>query len=225
MTVLLPKKLNPSKHRIRLLDGRELHFHSPEKSASSVPLSSILPNHFDLDTIEVEIGCGKGEFIAQRASVHSDRFFVGIDRRRDRFDLTEKKLHRQTTEKNWILLHCDARQFLDDKLPPIQVLHIYHPDPWPKTKHHKHRFFRSPDAHTWASSIVSGGQLRISSDHREYFEEILDIVESWEDFSLELLLRKEHYMGDPVTHFEKIFLNKKEPVYKAYFKKRTVPVR
>lgn len=216
------KQLKPSKHRIRLLDGRELHFHSPQKTEDSIKLSSLLPKHFDLEAIEVEIGCGKGEFMAQRASVHNERYFVGIDRRKDRFDLTEKKLQRQTTEKNWVLLHCDARQFLDQELPPIQVLHVYHPDPWPKAKQNKHRFFRSPDARAWASAIVVGGQLRVSSDHREYFEEILDILESWEDFSLELVVRKEHYLGDPITHFEKIFLSKKEPVYKAYFKKRSL---
>lgn len=221
---MLPyKKLKPSKHRIRLLDGRELHFHSPEKDADSVRLGSILPDHFDVDAIEVEIGCGKGEFIAQRALVHNERFFVGIDRRKDRFYLTERKLQRQGTEKNWVVLQCDARQFLGDELPPIQVLHIYHPDPWPKAKQNKHRFFRSPDAQAWASAIVNGGQLRISSDHREYFEEIVDVIESWQDFTLELMLRKEHYLGEPVTHFEKIFLSKKEPVYKAYFKKRGPP--
>jgi tRNA (guanine-N(7)-)-methyltransferase len=214
------KKLKPSKKRIHLLDGRELHFHSPKKDAYSVRLASILPEHFDLDAIEVEIGCGKGEYLAQRASLHNERFFVGIDRRKDRFNLTERKLHRQTTEKNWVLLQCDARRFVGEELPPIQVLHVYHPDPWPKAKQNKHRFFRSPDAREWASAIVTGGQLRISSDHREYFEEIIDIIESWQDFSLELVIKKEHYLGDPVTHFEKIFLNKKEPVYKAFFKKR-----
>jgi len=213
------KTLKPSKHRIVLNDGRKLHFHSPKSESNTLNLASELPEHFDHNAIEVEIGCGKGEFLASRAALHSERFFVGIDRRKDRFNFSNKKMSVESTEQNWTLLNCDARLFLEEELPPIQVLHVYHPDPWPKAKHHKHRFFRSPDAKLWASSIVKGGQLRISSDHREYFEEILDIVQSWKTFSLDLAIRKEHYLGGGLSQFERIFPKKKKPVYKAYFKK------
>ncbi len=145
---------------------------------------------------------------------------MGIDRRADRFDLTERKLTRLAVEKNWTLLNEDARGFLQGGLPPLAMLHVYHPDPWPKARHHKNRFFRSPDAKEWASAIVKDGSLRIATDHREYFEEILDIVASWELFELEALFVKQYHMGPPLTHFEGIFLRKQEPVYKAVYRRR-----
>lgn len=213
-----PKPLKPNKHRIHLWDGRELHYHPPFKKAESLNLNDLLPADRS-PTLEVEIGPGKGEFLSRRAQAYSDRFFVGIDRRLDRIDLTQKKLQRMVGGKNWLLIQEDARGFLEAGLPPIQVLHVYHPDPWPKAKHNKHRFFRSPDARRWVDAIVPGGELRLSTDHREYFEEIVDIVATWGVVRPNLVYKKTAPMGEAVTHFEGIFLRKNEPVYKAYYTK------
>ncbi|MBS1984851.1 MAG: hypothetical protein JST16_11840 [Bdellovibrionales bacterium] len=219
MTKSYERPVKANQHRIQLLDGRELQYHPPFKQAAPLSLVSLLPEKRS-DWLEIEIGPGKGEFLARRAAQYPDRYFVGIDRRADRTDLTRRKLERMPDAgANWMVLREDARGFLEAGLPSIQVFHIYHPDPWPKTRHHKHRFFRSPDAKRWAEAIVSGGEYRLSTDHREYFEEMIDIVNSWGLLRLEFLYRKTHELGEAQSHFEGIFLNKREPVYKAYFRK------
>lgn len=213
------KQLKPSKSRLTLRDGRELQFHVPRiDEVEALDLSAKVPPDV-LDRLEVEIGCGKGEYISRRAAALPNRFYVGIDRRKDRFDLTERKLERQTLIRNWIVIHEDACGFAKTKLPPIQMLHIYHPDPWPKARHHKHRFFRSPDARIWAESVVSGGEIRISTDHRGYFEEIVDILDTWDFVQPQIFFEKKAGMGDPLTHFEGIFLKKREPVFKAVYRR------
>jgi tRNA (guanine-N(7)-)-methyltransferase len=211
-----PRKLKPAQHRIVLRDGTELQFHNPLKPAEPVHLQQMIPTDWK-GTLEIEIGPGKGEFLARRAAAHPERNFVGIDRRMDRFKLTEKKLDRATEGKNWIVIREDARRFLEAGLPPVQVLHVYQPDPWPKSRHHKHRFFRSPDARRWAEAIVKGGELRFSTDHREYFEEIVEIVLSWGFLRPAFILEKRAGLSDPSTHFEGIFLKKNLPVWKAVF--------
>ncbi len=224
----LPKKLKPTQHRIVLKNGVELQYHTPGLGRTFEPLSldSFLPEHLlekYKQKLEVEIGPGKGEFLAARAALKQDTCFVGIDRRLDRIRLTEKKLKRietQDARSNWIVLHEDARSFLSGALPAIDVFHVYQPDPWPKARHHKHRFFRSPDAKAWALAIRQGGELRFSTDHRDYFEEILDIVLSWDLFDLGFVLCKTALVGKAVTHFENIFLRKGQPVYKAVFIRR-----
>src|SRR4051812_40290906 len=105
------KKLKATKHRIVLSDGRELQYHLPMRRSEALSLRSHLPEEAATLPLEVEIGPGKGEFIAARAALHPERFFVGIDRRQDRFDLTEKKLLRKTEGKNWVLIRDDARGF------------------------------------------------------------------------------------------------------------------
>jgi tRNA (guanine-N7-)-methyltransferase len=215
------KKLKPSKQRILLWDGRELQFHRPHREGEApIDLRTLLP---DLKgrPLEVEIGPGKGEFLARRAAARPDRFFVGIDRRADRVELTERKLQRLGPDHgdNWIILREDARSFLEAGLPPLHMLHLYQPDPWPKSRHHKHRFFRSPEARVWSDALISGAEFRFSTDHREYFEEMLDIVKSWKTLRLAYVWEKRWLSGPPMTHFEGIFLRRLEPVYKAVFVK------
>ncbi len=217
----LPKSLKPNKHRIRLWDGRELQYHPPFQKAAPLDLKTFVPEAWKPRPLEVEIGPGKGEFLATRSALRPDRYFIGIDRRQDRVELTKKKLSRiPNTNDNAVIIQHDARSFLAAGLPPLAMLHIYHPDPWPKFKHHKNRFFRSPDAKAWVQALIPGAVLKLSTDHKEYFEEIVDILKSWSDLGvLEYLGVKNSSMGLPMTHFEGIFLKKNEPVYKAIFRR------
>jgi tRNA (guanine-N7-)-methyltransferase len=223
----LPKKLKESKHRIHLDSGIELQYHRPRDRVEPLDLTLTVERNFNLNIgslnkadskicLEVEIGCGKGEFLSNRAPLNPNTFFVGIDRRKDRFELTEKKVERKGAS-NCLILKEDARSFLSTGLPTIDCLHVYHPDPWPKERHHKHRFFRSPDAKTWALAIKPGGSLSLSTDHKGYYDEIIAIVSSWKIFDRFLIFKKTSDMGPPLTHFESIFLKKNEPVYKAVF--------
>lgn len=199
-------------------EQNRLRFHVPRSKAVRANLAELIPTGFA--RLEVEIGCGKGEFLVQRARSAKDTFFIGIDRRKDRFDLSHKKIDRlnaATQVENCLLIREDARQFLSSGLPPIDCLHIYHPDPWPKARHHKHRFFRSPDAKIWTEAIRADGTLSISTDHKEYFTEIMEILTSFEHLKLLFDFQKRAFMGAPKTHFERLFLNKNEPVFKAIF--------
>lgn len=209
------KPLKASKKRIVLFDNRELQYHTPEDKVDPKNLEDYLPKK-TFEKLEVEVGCGKGEFIFRRAKLYPDSFFIGIDRRLDRVRLSEKKFNR-VEENNCLVIREDACSFLKTELPAIDVFHLYQPDPWPKAKHHKHRFFRSPEAKIWAEAIRSGGELRLSTDNRGYFEEMLDIVYSWKLFAPAIIHKKEFYMSPAMTHFEGIFMRKNEPVYKAVF--------
>ena len=222
------KKLKASKHRIALLDGRELQFHPPFHSIEPTPLTSFIPEGWKAVPLEMEIGPGKGEFLARRASENPGKYFVGIDRRQDRVQLTQNKLSGKAPtfgthfedKANWKVIREDARKFVLAGLPPLSMLHVYHPDPWPKAKHHKNRFFRSPDAKAWARALVPGAELRVSTDHAEYFEEIVDILNSWTDLGeIECVYSKTSSAGHANTHFEALFLGKGQPVYKLIFRR------
>ncbi len=216
MTRLRPRNpdLKQENAFITLDDGRKLPFHRPMPHKESHSLAEYVPAEFS--QLEVEIGSGTGRFLANRAKKYPSRFFIGIDKKKDRIHHTEEKLERVGFQ-NWKLVWSDARMFLGQTLPAIDVLHVYHPDPWPKKRHHKNRFFRSPDAKHWASMIEVGGELRISTDQADYYEEILAIVESWGIFKLTLAAVKRS--GKPASRFEEIFLSKGEPAYKAYYRR------
>jgi tRNA (guanine-N7-)-methyltransferase len=222
---LLPPRLKPTQACFKLWNNERIQFHKPFEKISPLNLAEMIPQEFRNLPLEIEIGCGKGEFMAARSQNREDCFFVGIDRRLDRIQLTQKKISNKPQNKQCLIVHEDARRFLVGGLPQnISALHIYHPDPWPKSKHHKHRFFRSPDALLWALSLKSEGFLYLSTDHQDYFEEILDILASWDDLLLpQIVFKKEFFHSAPKTHFEGIFLNKHEPVFKAVYKKNPRP--
>ncbi len=217
------KSLKVNKHRIELWDGRELQYHRPRQRAEALSLSALIPPERQGQRLEVEIGPGKGEFLADRARHFPDRFFIGIDRRLDRVRLTEKKLQRISpstntiASSNWIILREDARSFLEAGIPPIDGLHLYQPDPWPKARHHKHRFFRSPDARQWAEALKPRAFFAFSTDDRAYFEEMIDIVRTWGFLDLGWAWKKTHLSAIAKTHFEAIFLRQRKAVYKAVF--------
>jgi len=94
--------------------------------------------------ITFELGCGHGHWLAAYAAAHPDEFCVGIDLITHR---VERSVRKQTLGKldNVIFLKAEATEFLE-ALPPAVVLRkifILYPDPWPKKKHHKHRFIQT----------------------------------------------------------------------------------
>ena len=229
----LEKKKRKHPYTIQLLDGTELEYYTPTTmpgyvAESSLNLLDCLPAHWPKDSksslIEVEIGPGKGEFLARRAQEKTDRYLVGIDRRQERTRLTENKLklipnEGPAAEPNWLIIREDARRFLRAGLPKISMLHVYQPDPWPKKRHHKNRFFRSHEAKLWGDAIESGGQLRFSTDHEDYFWEIYEIVRSWKSFVPTIVLQKTLKLGEPSSYFEGLFLKRGQAVWKAHFSK------
>lgn len=211
------RQIKPSKNSIELWDGCKLQYHIPTRSQGlSIDLNRSIPEDKKSFPLEVEIGPGKGEFLANRASLYPEKYFLGIDRRLDRVQLTENKLKR-TDHQNWQIIREDACSFNADLLPEIDTLHLYQPDPWPKSKHHKHRFFRSPEAEAFSMAVRKGGELRLSTDHIVYFYEMLQRVKTWGCFSLTSLIEKQSHMSLANSHFENIFLKKNEPVFKAHF--------
>jgi len=212
--------LRERQHTIKLWNGKKLQYHIQTRSQTlELDLSEYVPLEFRDLPLEVEIGPGKGEFLATRAKQFPDRYFLGIDRRLDRVQLTEKKLKRND-HLNWQIIREDACSFSIEKLPKIDVLHLYQPDPWPKFKHHKHRFFRSPEAEAFALNIKKGGELRVSTDHIAYFYEMLERIKTWECFTPSLIIEKKSFMSPALSHFEGLFLKKNEPVFKAHFVRR-----
>ena len=50
---------------------------------------------------------------------------------------------------------------------------INFPDPWPKKKHHKHRFVSNPLLESLSVVSKANTQLQITTDHYEYIQKIL----------------------------------------------------
>ena len=128
---------------------------------------------------EIEIGCGKGGFLLSRAKANPTIRMLGIEWANKYFKYCADRMARWGLT-NVRVMRTDARHFIIHHLPPnsVSVLHVYHPDPWPKKRHHKRRLFNQAFVDAGAMALVPGGLWRVQSDDRAYFEAIRELLDA-----------------------------------------------
>jgi tRNA (guanine-N7-)-methyltransferase len=127
--------------------------------------------------VHVEIGAGKGTFLLNQAKALPDDNFLGIEWARKYYRYAVDRIGRWDL-KNVRIIRADAVVFLAEFIPDSSVdfFHIYFPDPWPKKRHHKRRFLCTVNLENLLRCLKSGGQIRIATDHAEYFEQIKAVL-------------------------------------------------
>lgn len=168
--------------------------------------------------IELEIGAGKAGFLLQRARQHPERNFLGIEWAGEFYRFAVDRMQRWGMP-NVRLLRSDGGHFLRFVCPPasLTVLHVYHPDPWPKKRHHKRRLVQSTFVQAAARCLVPGGLWRVQTDHAEYFEIIRALLTTEPAFA-------EAPFDDPAlgaaadavdTNFEVKYRREGRPIYRV----------
>lgn len=127
--------------------------------------------------VEMEIGIGKGRFLLAQAEARPEVNFLGIE-----WSLKYLRVARDRARRRGLmnirLFRADARHVLAVLLPDRSLarVHVYCPDPWPKKRHRKRRLFAPETAAHLGRVLADGGYLDLSTDVREYFEEIRAVV-------------------------------------------------
>ncbi len=130
--------------------------------------------------LEIEIGSGKGTFLVQQASQRPETNYLGFEYAREFGEYAADRIRRAGL-RNVRLLITDASEFLHWRLPDscARVIHLYFPDPWPKTRHHRRRMVQPRFLEDVHRLLVQGGELRVVTDHAEYWawmERCFDVV-------------------------------------------------
>ncbi|MEK7484478.1 MAG: tRNA (guanosine(46)-N7)-methyltransferase TrmB [Planctomycetota bacterium] len=127
----------------------------------------------------IEIGCGKGEFLAQVAKRDSHFNFIGIEKVSTRVEKMKKKS--ELLQVDNVLLVCSfAENIVPEWFAPESVSRfiIQCPDPWPKRRHHKRRLIQGKFIQGMYQCLEFGGTVHINTDHPEYTEFILTQMEN-----------------------------------------------
>ncbi len=119
--------------------------------------------------LEVELGVGKGRFLLEWGAAHPEIGLIGVERARTYLEMAARRAARGGLA-NVRLLHTTAEDLLFRCLTAgsVAAVHVYFPDPWPKTRHHKRRFFRPENVARLAEVLAPGGLLRVKTDHDGY---------------------------------------------------------
>lgn len=184
----------------------------------SIPLR--WPELFDRDApTDVEIGSGKGKFLNELATACPERNILAIERsakyhrlgcdRAARRGLTNVRLLRTTGED---LLF---RLLAEDSVANFYVLF---PDPWPKKRHHKRRFFKTEILASLSRALIVGGRLLVKSDHAEYADIIYRVLS--EAPGLHPIDPEDAFESLPITGFEYKYAIEGRQIYRFAFTRR-----
>ena len=123
--------------------------------------------------LEVDIGSGKGRFLAARSGRLPEVNFLGIERQLLRVNSSGRRCERAGRE-NVRLFRMEGYYAISRIMPADFVANYYFffPDPWPKARHEDNRLFNPTFMDALHRTLEEGGRLHIATDHLPYFEDI-----------------------------------------------------
>ena len=127
---------------------------------------------------EVELGFGKGRFLVASAAADASRPFLGVEMVSKYFRLAARRAASRRLS-NVVLLRGEALYLIATLLPAgmARTVHVYFPDPWPKSRHHRRRLLdpRTVDL-VLALLDPQEGRLFFATDHLEYGEAVAETL-------------------------------------------------
>ena len=171
--------------------------------------------------VELEIGSGKGLFLANAGRARPDHNFLGIE--------LARKYARRAADRvaklglaNVRVLPGDALLFMARYVPDasLSALHVYFPDPWWKARHRKRRVFGEPLVQSAERTLIPGSELHVVTDVLEYFGVITELMAEHPRFTklpVPVPLDATHEL-DYLTNFERKYRIEGRPIHRALYR-------
>ena len=128
--------------------------------------------------VHVELGCGKGRFTSDMASLNPNALFVAVEKVPDALVVAmERACERELS--NVRFLAQDAAD-LGEYFAPGEVSRIYinFPDPWPKKRQFKRRLTAPSFQKLCYDALAPGGEIWFKTDNAPLFEWSLEQYEN-----------------------------------------------
>lgn len=176
--------------------------------------------------VQIEIGSGKGTFLVSQAHRFTQVNFLGIEWANKYCRYAADRFARWGLE-NVRMIRTDAADFIGNHVPDgsIMMFHIYYPDPWPKKRHHKRRFFDEKNVCRMHRCLTAGGIINAATDHEDYYRQMTETADLMVTRGLferaEFVRPVGAQEGETVgTNFERKYLKAGKAVYTLALRKR-----
>jgi tRNA (guanine-N7-)-methyltransferase len=126
--------------------------------------------------IWMDLGCGKGEFLADLAKIHPEVFFIGIEVRKR---IADKYFPKYDHLPNLVLLHGNVNLSIPSMMDRHKVLKVFihFPDPYSrKDRYKKRRMVNKGFVEGLCEILTADGTVSVKTDDQPLFEDMDALV-------------------------------------------------
>ena len=163
----------------------------------------------------MELGCGKGQFIATLASSNLNINYIAIDLVDAMLGLAKRNIETVYQEKNLQPDNVYLTRFDIERIPlildpkdEVERIYINFCNPWPKGKHRKKRLTHTRQLEKYKTFLKPGGKIYFKTDDDDLFRASLGYFEEagFKIIAKSYDLHKEPIWGNNIeTEHEKMF--------------------
>jgi len=120
--------------------------------------------------LHLEIGCGKGKFTAETATLHPETLFVAIEKVPEALIIAMERVVREGL-LNVRFIQTDAALLTRIFGPAeVGVIYLNFCDPWPRSGHKKRRLTHENFLKLYKEILRPGGEIRFKTDNAGLFD-------------------------------------------------------
>jgi tRNA (guanine-N7-)-methyltransferase len=171
--------------------------------------------------LEIEVGSGKGLFLATASGIRPENNFLGIEIA-DKYARAAAVRLARHVRTNAKMIAGDAQPLVANAVADesLEAIHVYFPDPWWKKKHKKRRVLNDKFLQDCCRTLRIGGRLHFWTDVLEYFQATLEFIgQHVPTLGVPIPEEPSSLQSEGSTHFERRSLRYEIPVYRVYFSK------
>jgi len=188
-------------------------------SPQNFPLH-LLNDYPDFSKFTLEIGSGWGEFTREYATLNPDEMIIALEKKKKRV-VRSARNQKNEEIKNIRWMVCDIEWYFESifQKDSFNKVIINFPDPWPKTRHTKHRFFTKPFLNELLRITKANAKIEFATDYWPYMESVCDLLETsgdWKNSSGAKVILT-NIQKRPVSFFEKVKRMEGENIYFVNF--------
>jgi tRNA (guanine-N7-)-methyltransferase len=168
--------------------------------------------------IWLDLGCGKGEFLAGLAEIYPKVFFIGIEVRKR---VAEKYFSKYDHLSNLVLLHGNVNLSIPGMMDghKVRKVFIHFPDPYShKDRYKKRRIVNEAFVGDLCAILAAGGSVSVKTDDLALFQDM--------DALLSARLAPAPASTNPseeaavLTEWEQECMRKSMPIYSREYRRR-----
>ena len=132
-------------------------------------------------SLRLELGCGKGAFLAEMAARYPDIGFLGIDIKSEMLVLAKRKIEEKDLHaKEHVRIFSQDIERIDSVFSiedQIERIYINFCPPWPKRQDRKHRLTHPKQLEKYKAFLKPDGEIWFKTDDASLFEDSIAYFE------------------------------------------------